>query len=143
MSVAENLLLAGGRTPALIDWKKERAALAEFLRSTPFTLDLDATPAGLAAGEKQKLELLKQLYLKPRLLILDEPTSVLTPQEADEVLGLRARGGAARRVHGAHDHAQVPRGDGLRRRGDGAAARPPGARRAGRRRRRRRSSRRR
>ena len=40
----------------------------------------------LAAGEKQKLELLKQLYLKPRLLILDEPTSVLTPQEADEVL---------------------------------------------------------
>ena len=44
-------------------------------------------PSELAAGEKQKLELLKQLYLKPRLLILDEPTSVLTPQEADEVLG--------------------------------------------------------
>ncbi|HEX7436017.1 MAG TPA: ATP-binding cassette domain-containing protein, partial [Caldimonas sp.] len=42
MSVAENLLLAGGRTPALIDWGKERRALAEFLRSTPFTLDLDA-----------------------------------------------------------------------------------------------------
>ena len=86
MNVAENLLLAGGRTPALIDWKKERAALSEFLKTTPFKLDLDATPAGLAAGEKQKLELLKQLYLKPRLLILDEPTSVLTPQEADEVL---------------------------------------------------------
>ena len=86
MSVAENLLLAGGRTPALIDWKKERAALQAFLETTPFKLDLDATPAGLAAGEKQKLELLKQLYLKPRLLILDEPTSVLTPQEADEVL---------------------------------------------------------
>ena len=47
--------------------------------------------SALAAGEKQKLEILKQLYLKPRLLILDEPTSVLTPQEADEVLGLRAR----------------------------------------------------
>ena len=86
MSVAENLLLAGGRTPALIDWQKERAALSAFLETTPFKLDLDATPAGLAAGEKQKLELLKQLYLKPRLLILDEPTSVLTPQEADEVL---------------------------------------------------------
>jgi ABC-type uncharacterized transport system ATPase subunit len=86
MNVAENLLLAGGRTPALIDWKKERGALQEFLKTTPFKLDLDATPAGLAAGEKQKLELLKQLYLKPRLLILDEPTSVLTPQEADEVL---------------------------------------------------------
>jgi ABC-type uncharacterized transport system ATPase subunit len=86
MSVAENLLLAGGRTPALIDWTKERAALRAFLDTTPFRLDLDATPAGLSAGEKQKLELLKQLYLKPRLLILDEPTSVLTPQEADEVL---------------------------------------------------------
>ena len=86
MSVAENLLLAGGRTSAVIDWNKERAALARFLRTTPFTLDLDATPAGLSAGEKQKLELLKQLYLRPRLLILDEPTSVLTPQEADEVL---------------------------------------------------------
>jgi len=86
MSVAENLLLAGGRTPALIDWPSARAELREFLATTPFSLALDATPASLSAGEKQKLELLKQLYLKPRLLILDEPTSVLTPQEADEVL---------------------------------------------------------
>ncbi|HSV61196.1 MAG TPA: ABC transporter ATP-binding protein [Variovorax sp.] len=87
MTVAENLLLAGGQTPAFIDWKKKRAELTEFLATTPFSLDLDARPSELAAGEKQKLELLKQLYLKPRLLILDEPTSVLTPQEADEVLG--------------------------------------------------------
>ena len=87
MTVAENLLLAGGKTPALIDWKKKRAELEAFLATTPFSLDLDVTPSSLAAGEKQKLELLKQLYLRPRLLILDEPTSVLTPQEADEVLG--------------------------------------------------------
>jgi len=87
MTVAENLLLAGGKTPAIIDWKRKRAELEAFLATTPFSLDLDARPAELAAGEKQKLELLKQLYLKPRLLILDEPTSVLTPQEADEVLG--------------------------------------------------------
>jgi ABC-type uncharacterized transport system ATPase subunit len=87
MTVAENLLLAGGKTPALIDWKKKRAELEAFLATTPFSLDLDVMPASLAAGEKQKLELLKQLYLRPRLLILDEPTSVLTPQEADEVLG--------------------------------------------------------
>ncbi|WP_077002062.1 ABC transporter ATP-binding protein [Variovorax sp. KK3] len=87
MTVAENLLLAGGRTPAVIDWKRQRAELEDFLATTPFRLDLDLRPAALAAGEKQKLELLKQLYLKPRLLILDEPTSVLTPQEADEVLG--------------------------------------------------------
>src|SRR5205085_5240166 len=87
MTAAENRLLAGGRTPALIDWTRARAELRDFLATTPFRLDLDARPMELAAGEKQKLELLKQLYLRPRLLILDEPTSVLTPQEADEVLG--------------------------------------------------------
>ena len=86
MTVAENLLLVG-ELPAVIDWKAKRAELEAFLATTPFRLDLDARPAELAAGEKQKLELLKQLYLRPRLLILDEPTSVLTPQEADEVLG--------------------------------------------------------
>ncbi len=85
MTVAENLLLAGGKTPALIDWKAQRAALREFLATTPFQLDLDKKPSELAAGEKQKLELLKQLYLKPRLLILDEPTSVLTPQAVEKL----------------------------------------------------------
>ncbi len=88
MTVAENLLLARGRLPAVIDWKAVRAELNAFMATTPFRLDLDATPQDLSAGQKQKLEILKQLYLKPRLLILDEPTSVLTPQEADEVLGL-------------------------------------------------------
>jgi ABC-type uncharacterized transport system ATPase subunit len=87
MTVAENLLLAADKVPMLIDWKQKRVELEAFLATTPFSLNLDACPAELAAGEKQKLELLKQLYLKPRLLILDEPTSVLTPQEADEVLG--------------------------------------------------------
>ena len=87
MTVAENLLLAADKVPLYIDWKTKRAELQDFLATTPFRLDLDACPSELAAGEKQKLELLKQLYLQPRLLILDEPTSVLTPQEADEVLG--------------------------------------------------------
>ncbi|WP_151447040.1 ABC transporter ATP-binding protein [Lacisediminimonas profundi] len=92
MTVAENLLLARGNLPAVIDWRSVRAELSAFMRTTPFRLDLDATPADLSAGEKQKLEILKQLLLQPRLLILDEPTSVLTPQEADEVLGaLRER----------------------------------------------------
>jgi simple sugar transport system ATP-binding protein len=88
MTVAENLLLARGHLPAVIDWPAVKAELGAFLATTPFKLDLDATPQQLSAGQKQKLEILKQLLLKPRLLILDEPTSVLTPQEADEVLGL-------------------------------------------------------
>jgi simple sugar transport system ATP-binding protein len=53
----------------------------------PFKVALDIPVQQLSAGERQKLEILKQLYLGRRFLILDEPTSVLTPDEADEVLG--------------------------------------------------------
>ena len=74
--------VAGDHVGARETWRQARAELEAFLSTTPFRLDLDARPSELAAGEKQKLELLKQLYLRPRLLILDEPTSVLTPQEA-------------------------------------------------------------
>lgn len=88
LSVEENLLLSRGRLPWRIDWSRERAALRDFMGRMPFRLPLDAPVSALAAGEKQKLEILKQLYLEQRFLILDEPTSVLTPQEADEVLGL-------------------------------------------------------
>ncbi|MEM9003979.1 MAG: ABC transporter ATP-binding protein [Cyanobacteria bacterium P01_F01_bin.86] len=88
MTVAENLVLSRYDTQKIINWKQERETLQAFMDSAPFHVDL-GTPVGqLAAGQKQKLEILKQLYLKSRLLILDEPTSVLTPGEADEVLGL-------------------------------------------------------
>jgi len=87
MTVAENLALAQRDLAPVIDWKAERARLSEFMKTAPFPLSLDARVAELAAGEKQKLEILKALYAKRRFLVLDEPTSVLTPQEADEVLG--------------------------------------------------------
>ncbi len=88
MSVAENLVMGRSRVPAIIDWRAERRDLARFMERMPFNVPLDAPVASLAAGEKQKVEILKQLYLDRRLLILDEPTSVLTPAEADEVLGM-------------------------------------------------------
>ena len=88
MTVAENLVLAREHLPAVIDWRSEREQLAAFLKGMPFTVPLDASVASLAAGEKQKVEILKQIYLQRRFLILDEPTSVLTPQEADEILGM-------------------------------------------------------
>ncbi|TAD91268.1 MAG: ABC transporter ATP-binding protein [Alphaproteobacteria bacterium] len=85
---AENMVIARADCPAVIDWRKERQDLAEFLNRMPFQVPLDRPVAELAAGEKQKLEILKLLYLNQRFLILDEPTSVLTPDEADEILGL-------------------------------------------------------
>lgn len=88
LTVAENLLLTRGHLPWRLNWRKERAALEAFMQAMPFRLALDSQISSLAAGEKQKLEILKQLYLQRRFLILDEPTSVLTPQEAQEVLGL-------------------------------------------------------
>lgn len=87
MTVAENLVLARGALPAFINWREEREKLSAFMSTLPFSIALDKQAGSLAAGEKQKVEIIKQLYLQRRLLIMDEPTSVLTPGEADEVLG--------------------------------------------------------
>lgn len=88
MTVAENLVLSRTDNALVINWKQEMEALTAFVEQSPFRVPLDLPIAQLAAGQKQKLEILKQLYLNSRILILDEPTSVLTPGEADEVLGL-------------------------------------------------------
>ncbi len=88
LTAAENLVISRAHPPAIINWRREREALEAFLARMPFRVPLDVPVSGLAAGEKQKLEILKQLYLDQHFLILDEPTSVLTPGEADEVLGL-------------------------------------------------------
>ena len=88
MTVAENFVLARDHVPAVVDWAKERKVLEEFLSRMPFRVPLNAKVSAISAGERQKCEILKQLYLQRRFLILDEPTSVLTPGEADEVLGM-------------------------------------------------------
>jgi general nucleoside transport system ATP-binding protein len=88
MTVLENMVMARADVSMLVDWRAERRRLEDFLATMPFTVTLDAPVVTLAAGEKQKAEILKQLYLESRFLILDEPTSVLTPNEADEILGM-------------------------------------------------------
>ncbi|PUB17305.1 ABC transporter ATP-binding protein [Yoonia sediminilitoris] len=87
LTAAENLVISREDAPRIIDWCNEHKKLQAFMARMPFQVPLDQPVQALAAGEKQKLEILKQLYLGRRFLILDEPTSVLTPAEADEVLG--------------------------------------------------------
>src|ERR1700730_11395431 len=88
MTVAENLVLARDDVPAIVNWAKETKELEAFLSRMPFKVPLHARVSDISAGERQKCEILKQLYLKRRVLILDETTSVLTPAEAEEVLGM-------------------------------------------------------
>ncbi|MEM8837741.1 MAG: ABC transporter ATP-binding protein [Pseudomonadota bacterium] len=88
LTAAENIVIARDDVPAVIDWKRELDALHAFQETMPFKVPLSEPVGRLSAGEKQKLELLKQLFLGRRFLILDEPTSVLTPSEADELLGM-------------------------------------------------------
>jgi len=94
LTAAENLVLARRDLPFVLDWAAEQRDLAAFMERMPFRVPLAAPVRTLGAGDKQKLEILKQLYLRSRIVILDEPTSVLTPSEADDVLG-RLRGMAA------------------------------------------------
>ncbi|WP_455222670.1 ABC transporter ATP-binding protein [Kaarinaea lacus] len=87
MSVAENIVLSRPSLPRVINWREEMKQLQARMQDMPFDIPLDVSVNRLAAGEKQKVEIIKQLMLDIKVLILDEPTSVLTPNEADEVLG--------------------------------------------------------
>ena len=82
MTAAENLVMSRADVPAVINWRAERKRLLDFMKDMPFKMPMDVPVGSLAAGERQKTEILKQLYLSRRLIVLDEPTSTLTPQEA-------------------------------------------------------------
>lgn len=76
--------------------RRVRAELQRLMAETGLQVDLDALAGDLPVGELQRLEILKALYRGARILILDEPTAVLTPQETDQLFvtlrALRERG---------------------------------------------------
>ncbi|MBI5367349.1 MAG: ATP-binding cassette domain-containing protein, partial [Planctomycetes bacterium] len=97
-TVAENVALGLPETPFFFPLPPVAARLAELGARYGLPVDPAAQVAGLSAGERQRVEILKALARGARLLILDEPTSVLTPQEARalfEVLRRMARAGHA------------------------------------------------
>ena len=97
LSALDNVML--GAEP---DWRLQRARatvrarLVTLMQETGLTVALDAPVADLPVGERQRLEIIKALYRGARILILDEPTAVLTPPETEALFetlrGLRGRG---------------------------------------------------
>jgi simple sugar transport system ATP-binding protein len=63
--------------------RRARARVEEIMARTGLRVPLDLPVARLSVGERQRVEILKALYREARILVLDEPTAVLTPQEAD------------------------------------------------------------
>lgn len=88
-TVAENVTLgAEPRRGRLFDVPAAQHAVREQATRLGIELDPDALTGGLNVATQQKLEILKVLYRGARIIILDEPTAVLTPQETDELFVL-------------------------------------------------------
>ncbi|AJY74394.1 ABC transporter ATP-binding protein [Paenibacillus beijingensis] len=85
-TVAQNIVLGSEpRKGALSDHKAALLETDRLIREYGLKVDSSATVARLSVGLKQRVEILKVLYRGARLIILDEPTAVLTPQETDEL----------------------------------------------------------
>lgn len=82
MSVTENIALGldVSLRPATL-----QAKIREILDAYQLALDPNAIVGALSVGERQRIEIVRALLAEPQLLIMDEPTSVLTPQEADQL----------------------------------------------------------
>jgi ABC-type uncharacterized transport system ATPase subunit len=97
LTVTENIVLGDEPTAGLsIDYRKARARVREISEQYGLKIDPDARVRDLSVGQQQRVEILKTLYRGARILILDEPTAVLTPQEVTEMFailrGLREQG---------------------------------------------------
>ncbi len=97
-TVAENVSLGDGRTPMFINRKQLNDRVQSVAAKYSMEIDPSASIWQLSVGEQQRVEILKALYRNARILILDEPTAVLTPQESSglfEALKEMARLGCA------------------------------------------------
>ena len=90
MSITENIILGHAPTRAdFIDYRAAKEKIRGLLARFGMQKISPDTPIGnLCVGERQKIEIIKALYLGARVLILDEPTAVLTPQESDELFSV-------------------------------------------------------
>ena len=90
MTVAENIVLAQEPTHAgvFIDFDAARKRVRDLSEQFKFAIDPDAKVEAITVGQQQRVEILKALYRRADILILDEPTAVLTPQEAGELFGI-------------------------------------------------------
>jgi len=87
LSVLQNIIL--GKEPVkngLIDVKTAKAKIQEIMDAYNLPLNLDEKIYQLSVGEKQRVEIIKSLYRGANILIMDEPTAVLTPTETDKLL---------------------------------------------------------
>src|SRR5499433_2021567 len=85
MTVSENIVLgAEPGTSMALDLRGAEKRIRGLSEEFRLAIDPDATIEHLSVGQQQRVELLKALYRQARILILDEPTAVLTPQEVDE-----------------------------------------------------------
>ena len=89
MRVVENIVLGDEPTKrGLVDLDEARNRVVELSERYGLEIDPDALVEDLPVGMQQRVEILKALYRNADVLILDEPTGVLTPQEADHLLGV-------------------------------------------------------
>jgi ribose transport system ATP-binding protein len=89
LSVAENVFL--GTLPKVIGWWRLRLAAAELIARLGFTIDPAARTGDLTVAHQQVVEIAKALSRKARVLVLDEPTAVLSPTDSDRLLDLARR----------------------------------------------------
>src|SRR6185436_12514215 len=90
MTVAENIVLAVEPTRAggLLDYRAASRTVSALAESFGFAIDPNALIEDITVGQQQRVEILKALYRRADILILDEPTAVLTPQESTELFGI-------------------------------------------------------